>query len=467
MCFPSPSRFHRLWAPLAAIALSGISNAQSSIASYNGLHAIVGARIEIGDGRVIDKGTLVIQDGMIVAVAADAAVPRGADILDGKGLTLYPGFIDAYTTKGYKAPPDSPQVDPDANIGSYAPAFMRESARKGIFPENRAIANLALTDDILKSYRRVGFTTVLVAPSGGDLSGDAALVNLSGRPARECAVLSSVGTTLGFGGRAWGAGYPGSLLGHIAQLRQTFLDAQWYHAVNQSFQAGGIHRPPADDVLSALQPVIAGKHPVIFDADSEYQIVRSLDLSSEFQLRPMIAGGNDAWTQVDALKKAHAPVLLSISFTKEPADPPSPAEKTASAPVKENPLKLAERIRLYKETLKNAAVIAKADIPFALTTKGSNPSEFMANLRKAIEAGLPKEKALSSLTIDSARIFGVDRQLGTLEVGKIANVIVLSGDFLKPETKVKMLYIDGRKFDPDKTPIAPLPHVPYGDRDGN
>ncbi len=467
MCIPFPKRAHRLWVPIAMSALVCIANGQSSIASYNGLHAIVGARIEIGDGRVIEKGTVVIRDGMIVAVAADAAVPRGADIVDGKGLTIYPGFIDAYTTKGYKAPAESAQVDPDVITADYAPAFMRENVRKGITPENRATANLALTDDLLKSYRGVGFTTILVAPSGGDLSGVASLINLSGRPARESIVVANVGETLGFGGRAWGAGYPGSLLGHIAQLRQTFLDAQWYRSVDRSFQAGGFQRPPSDDALVALQPVIAGKVPVIFDADSEYQIVRSLDIASEFQLKPIIAGGNEAWTQVDALKKAEVPVLLSIFLSKEPSEAPPSPEKTEPAPVKENSIKLAERKRLYAETVKNASLIAKAGIPFALTTKGGSPTDFMANLRKAVEAGLSKEAALKSLTIDSAKIFGVDRQLGTIEVGKIANVIVLSGDFLKADTKVKMVYIDGRKFDPSKATPAPAPRMRFGGEDGN
>lgn len=467
MCIPFSKRAHYLWVPVVMSALTGIAFGQSSVASYNGLHAIVGARIEIGDGRVIEKGTVVIRDGMIVAVAADAAVPRGADIVDGKGLTVYPGFIDSYTTKGYKAPPESAQSDPDANAADFAPAFMRETVRKGIYPENRAVANLALTDDLLKSYRGAGFTSALVAPSGGDLSGVAALVNLSGRPARESSVLSDFGATLGFGGRAWGAGYPGSLLGHIAQLRQTFLDAQWYRSVDRSFQAGGIQRPPSDDALIALQPVISGKQPVIFDADSEYQIVRSLNISTEFALKPIIAGGTEAWTQIDALKKADIPIFLSLAFGKEPSDPPTSADKSLPTPDKENPMKLAERKRLYSETLKNAAAVAKAGIPFALTTKGSSPTEFMANLRKAVEAGLPRETALKGLTIESAKIFGVERQLGTVEIGKIANIVVLTGDFLKADTKVKMVYIDGRKFDPSKTAVAPAPRMRFGGEDGN
>jgi len=455
--------------PVVLLGLTGLAQAQSSVASYNGLHAIVGARIEIGDGRIIEKGTVVLRDGMIVAVAADAAVPHGADVIDGKGLTVYPGFIDAYTTKGYVAPPTPKAPDPDTVTADYASAFMRETVRQGIRPEARATEGLALTDDLLKSYRSAGFTTVLVAPSGGDMSGMAALINLSGRPTRESTVLPIVGETFAFGGRAFGDGYPSSLLGHIAQLRQTLLDAQWFHAVEQSFQAGGITRPPSDDSLLALQPVTAGRLPAIFDAESEFQIERSLNLAAEFKLKPVIAGGAEAWKELDAIKRSGAPVLLSIAFGKEPGSaPPAKPDSPVDAVEKENPLKLAERLRLYKETLMNAATLSAVGVPFALTTEGTqDPAEFMVNLRKAVQAGLSKEAALRSLTIDSATIFGVERQLGTVEVGKIANVIVLTGDFLDSKTKVKVVYIDGRKIDPALgAPIA-APRIRFGGEDGN
>jgi len=478
----------RIVTPLVAVFLTSLVHGQSSIQSTNGLHAIVGARIEIGDGHVIEKGTVVIRNGMIVAVAADAAVPRGADVLDGKGLIVYPGFIDAYTTKGYTAPGSAAKTDPDTNVGDFASAFMRQNVRKGIRPEARAIENLSLGDDVLKPYQTSGFTTILVAPSGGDMSGIAALVNLSGRPSRECAVLANVGETIGFGSGGWGSGYPSSLMGHIAQLRQTLLDAQWYRAVERSFAAGGIQRPPSDDALIALQPALSGNLPVIFDADSEGQIERSLDICTEFGLKPMIAGGGEGWKQLEMLKRSGVPVLLSVAFGKDPAvKPKEPAEsalppggppkiepvklpeavKSAEPTIPENPAKVAEKVRLYKESLKNPSLLASAGIPFALTTKGTKtPTEFFENLRKAVEAGLSKEAALKGLTIDAAKIFGVDRQLGTLEVGKIANVVVTSGDFLDAKTKVKMLYIDGRKIDPTKTPPPATPRMRFEGENG-
>lgn len=452
--------------------LLSVAYCQSSVASYNGTHAIVGARIEVGDGHIIEKGTVVVRNGMIIAVASDAAVPRGAEVLDGKGLIVYPGFIDAYTTKGFAAPATPAAKDPDTVTSDYASAFMRESVRKGIRPELRSTSNLSLTDDVVKPYLSAGFTTILVAPSGADMNGTAALVNLSGRPTRECVLLASVAQVFGFGASAWGDGYPSSLMGHIAQLRQTLFDAQWYRALETSFEAGGIHRPPSDDSLAALQTLISGKIPAAFDADNEYQIERSLDICAEFGLKPIIVGGTEAWKRIAMIKASGAPVLLSVAFGKDPdakipetASPavPKPEGDRPKAPEPVNPAKAAEHQRLYREAVRNAGVLAKEGVPIALTSKGTKTlSEFFDNIRKAVDAGFPKDAALRCLTIDAAKIFGADRQTGSIEPGKIANLIVMTGDFLDAKTKVKMLYIDGRKIDPAKSGDASSPKIRFG-----
>jgi imidazolonepropionase-like amidohydrolase len=332
---------------------------------------------------------------------------------------------------------------------------------------------------VTKPFLNAGFTTLMVAPSGADLSGTAALVNLSGQPVRDALVSANVGEVVNLGGNAWGPIYPSSLMGHIAQLRQTLLDAQWYTKVVSAYQHGGAHRPPVDDSLTALQPLIAGHTPAIFDALTEYQIVRALNISGEFGLKPIIAGGKEGWTQIEALKSAGAPVLLSLAFGKDPHPKPVPAPdpkaKPAAEPpasdkpaeVPENPLKVAESVRLYEEKVKNASALVTAGIPIALSTQGcKDTNEFFENLRKAVAAGLSKDAALKALTIDSARIFGVDRLLGTLEVGKVANVTVMTGDFLKAESKVKMLYIDGHKIDPSKGEAPATPRFRFGGEEG-
>ena len=206
------------------------------------VYAIQNAKIEIGDGRVIETGTVVIRDGFIDAVGVSVPVPPEAQLIKGDDLIVYPGFIDAHATKGLKLPDAQADQDTPPNSTSSAAPYMRAANRKGIRPELRASDALALTDDTISPMRTAGFTTVLFAPDGGMLSGTDALVNLSGKPKRESIVQSAVGLELGF--QAKGDDYPGSLLGVFADLRQTFYDARYYQTLQTAF-AQRLRPPPA------------------------------------------------------------------------------------------------------------------------------------------------------------------------------------------------------------------------------
>lgn len=447
--------------------------------------AIVGARIEVGDGRIIAKGTVLIRDGVIAAVGASVAAPPEAEIIKGDGLIVYPGFIDGGTSSGLKLPDAQPDQDARPDAGVLVPTAMREANRKGVRPEVRAADWLALTESDLQTARKAGFTTRMIAPSGGMFNGVGALVNLSGLPPRDCLLLPETALDCAFK-TPRGDGYPGTLLGVYAQFRQTLLDAQWYRQAQVAYDRGGPKRPPVDRVLEALQPVLHGERLALFEADSENEIDHVLLFSDQFGLHPMLSGGSFAWRRVDLLKQHPLPILLSLDFGPEPAEPPkeapgpkpkapekpqatapkpsAPEKGAASAPAKDAakptsdaetddgddtpPAVLAEKKRLYQERTANAAQLYRAGIPFGFTTRGvKSLDEFRQHLQKAVQAGLPKEAALRALTLDAARIWGVERHLGTVETGKLASLIVMSGDFSDPKSKVKYLLIDGKKFD--------------------
>ena len=536
--------------------------------------ALVGVRVEVGDGRVLNKATILLRHGLIVAVGPDVKVPADAEVIKGDGLTVYPGFIDGQMTSGFTLPAAQPDQDRAPDTGSDAPASMRLANRKGIRPEMRAADYLTLTDAALGPIRQAGFTTALVAPSGGSISGVSALVNLSGAPKRDAVILSAVTMGFGFGSagsglrmnvdpsapRPSGTGYPGSLLGYIALLRQTLLDAQYYRTVETAFAKGAGQRPPADDSLLALQPVLTGSLPAVFDADSENQIVRALNIADEFGLKPVVSGGGDAWKLAPMLARRQIPVLISLNFGDEPgalktpatgapglpgaarpggrpgggrrsgvpaeqptappvapgvqpvAPPVAPGANPAVPPVTpganpavppvvpsgnpavpgvppteapvvpsaivtvspddedETPKSvIAEQHRKWDEKVANAAKLQAAGVSFIFTTKGlRTPTEFMDNLRKAIKAGLSRDNALKALTLNAAKLYSVDRQMGTVEAGKIADLVVMSGDFADSKTKVRYLFIDKSKFDlendrPSARPSFPIPTLSEDD----
>lgn len=433
--------------------MAALARGQSSVPSEARIHAIVGARVEVGDGRVLDRATLVIRDGTIVALAPDAVVPSGAYVLDGKGLTLAPGFIDAWTDKGTALPDAKPDQDAAAPRTEYASAFMREANRKGVRPELQARTLLNLNDDFAKPYRSAGFTTVMAVPAGGYLAGVGTLVNLSGRPSRESVVVPQTALGIDFEGSAPGDAYPTSLLGRIAQVRQAFEDARGLRTNAAAFTAGGTRRPASDPVLESLLPALDGVLPAAIEADTPAQIDRALLVAETYGLKPILVGGLQAYKRIDRLKGI--PMILGLNFGEAPlvADP-GEGDDTPPDEVET----VAERGRLFNEAAHNAVLLQAAGIPFALSTHGSKDvGEFVTRLRTAVKNGLPRAVALRALTLDAARLFRVERTMGTLEVGKAANVTAFTGDFLDEKTKVKMIYIDGRRIDPEAKPLPPAP----------
>lgn len=425
-------------------------------------YAVVGARVEIGDGTVLEKGTVLIRDGLIQAVGPDVAVPPEAEVVPGEGLTVYPGFVDGLNSQGLTLPPAVPQQDTPPDLGADAPAFMREANRSGIRPELRAADHLALTDAQLIPMRQAGFTTALIAPTGGILDGVGALVNLGGQPRREAVVLSRAGMHAGF--RTTRGSYPGSLLGVFSHFRQALLDAQRYGLLQSRFETGGGRRPAADETLAALQPVLRGEIPVIWDADNPNEIRQAIALSDEFRFKLIISGGAEAWKVAPLLKERQIPVLVALNFPPEPRmRTPMPASGEQPAEEDEPEAVRQDRKRQRDERVANAVRLREAGVRFAFTTRGTrNPAEFTANLRRATQAGLPKEAALQALTRDAAALLGAERQMGTLTPGKIANLTVLSAAFTEPTARALWMFIDGRKFQPEKERAPNTPAAPMG-----
>lgn len=450
--------------------------------SFPNSFAITQARVFVGDGKVLEKATVLIRDGLIEAVGTDVMIPPDAEVIKGDSLVIYPGFIDAHTTKGLKLPDWQPNQDEPPDTSVDAPPFMRLANRKGVRPELRAVDCLALDAFVLVPYRQAGFTTALFAPSGGAINGMSVLVNLSGAPKRDCVVKPVVAMHFAFQMPRTVRGYPSSLMGIFAHLRQTLLDAHYWRAMKAAFENGSGKRPPADDSLMALQPVLNGTMPVIFDADSENEIRRAIKFADEFGLRLIISGGREAWKVADELARRKIPVIVSLAFGPEPRRPsvrrqppkrpekspeppaePQPEEKSLTEQEEEAEIEEAvfkEQQRQWQERVANAAKLHRAGVLFAFTTRGTrNFSEFWQNLRRAIQAGLPKEIALRALTVNPAKLFGVDSHMGTVEAGKVANLVVMTGEFTDEKAQVRYLFIDGRKFEPmrERVPSRPTP----------
>jgi imidazolonepropionase-like amidohydrolase len=409
------------------------------------VHAIRDARIVLEPGTVLPKGTVILRDGLIEAVGETVKIPADALILDGKGLTVYPGFVDALSNWGFDGTLRRSAVGDPApeDLSSEALAVTKPDNRKGMTPEFLVRAALKDDPEQADAWRKQGFTAHLIAPDGGFFVGSSAVVSLSGAPPRESVLRSPVAQHASFRLGA-GTDYPRVLMGAIAHCRQTLLDAGRHGRLLQAFEAGGRvgRRPPEDPALEALAAVLDGKRPVVFEADTADQINRALDFAAEFRLQPILFGAEDAWKVAARLVRDRVPVILRLDFEDEPG-----GEATRDLPQRVR----EDRARQRKERRACAAVLARAGVTFAFATQGLPPErpweKWRPHLRQAIEAGLSAESSLRALTLDAARILGVGTQVGSIAAGKAAHLTVLDGDFQEPKTQVRHLFIDGRRFD--------------------
>jgi imidazolonepropionase-like amidohydrolase len=433
----------RLLATLLAvplfIALAIVSSAQNSgIDTY----AITNARIVTMSGASIERGTVVVRNGLITAVGANVTAPADARIIDGAGLTVYPGLIDSYTNLAL--PESSPLPSPGAGGGAF---FLAQQAARpggpnstqpvGLQPETMAEETIRAASADVDSARNVGFTTALTLPRSGIWMGQSALINLAGDTTHQMIVKSPVAMHVGF--TPLRGSYPGSLMGVFATLRQMMLDSQRYRDSLQIYERSprGVRRPDTDRSLAALIPVIEGKMPVVMLANTEREIARALDLAAEFKLKLIIAGGRESARLTDRLLKQNVPVLLSLNL---------PRRTTVAMPEADpEPLRvLRERV----EAQQTAGRLAKAKVRFGFQS-GSlpNAADIMVNANRTIENGLSADDALRAFTIWPAEILGVGDQLGSIEVGKIANLTVTRGDLFDRNSRIAHVFIDGRPVD--------------------
>lgn len=392
-------------------------------------YALVGATIIIAPGQTIESGTVVIRDGKIDSVAAGDVVPEGLRRIDVKGKTIYPGFLDSHTEIALNGVPE--------------PGYWNAQ----VTPQ-RVVATGFTSDEALnKTLRSQGFTARIIAPQAGIIKGQSAVVlTADGSPAvaviNESAALH-VRLTVPFGD---GHGYPNSPMGAVALARQAMYDAQWFGQAHAAVRAdASLPRPDANVALAALGEYLDGTGLIVADAPNELFALRADRFAREFSLRLALLGSGNEYRQLDAIRDTRRTVILPVDFPKSP-------EVTSPAAALNVSLEELMHWRLAPE---NPGRLVKAGVPIALTTAGlSDRGKFLEQLRKAVERGLPAEAALRALTTTPAELFAVDHLVGTVEAGKIANLVVADGDLFESKSKIVATWVSGRQYELKPEPVA-------------
>jgi imidazolonepropionase-like amidohydrolase len=394
-----------------------------------GTFAIVGARIVTVSGATIENGTVVISGGKITAVGANVTVPSGAERIDGKGLSVFPGMIDAGTNMGLAE--ITLAVAGSVDLTEVGTMNANAKAIKGIHPHS---AHVNVT-------RVNGVTTVLSAPTGGLISGQSAIINLNGSTADEMAVVTVHSLIINFpriafggGGGFGGFGGPPPATDYneavrrrdtqVEELKKIFRDAENYlRAREASSKDKSLPHVAVDQRLDAMAPYIRGLQPIIFTSERERDIRAVAKFVGEMKVKGIIAGGQEAWKAADVLKSNNIPVIYTNIY---------------SLPVRQDDA--------YDFFYEAPSKMQQAGVKFCIATgdTGANARELPYQAGMAGAFGLSKEDALKSVTMYPAEILGVADKMGSLDVGKMANVVVADGDILDARTNIKYLFINGR-----------------------
>jgi imidazolonepropionase-like amidohydrolase len=446
---------------LAVAASAGTVWAQVGTDRVEGLrdntprwHAITGARLVLSPDRTIERGTLVMKDGVIVAVGADIPVPAGARVWMLVGRTVYAGFVDLNSNVGVPAVlrplPAAAPAAPGA--GRTATGETRPLAARAMGAKNRVVRpdleiapQLEIKADEIKAARELGFTTVLAAPATGILRGQSALLNLADLPntahVGSMVLMPRAAQHLSTEiERSGENAYPNSVMGAIALIRQTLYDARWYRGVNEFPRPAGstAERPQTNASLEALAPLLAGRQPAIFQADGEQDFQRASRIRDEFSLRMIAKGNGLEYRRAAQLKSLKMPVIVPLNF------PAVPEIENPDSAI-DVPL---EALQHWERAPSNLAELQKAGIEFAITASGlrEGPREFWPNLRLAVKRGLPARDALAALTTVPAKLIGAN-QVGTLEPGRLANLVVANGNLFEIDTaEIELSFVDGQPY---------------------
>ena len=399
--------------------------------------AVKDCRIVTQAGSPIEKGTVVIRDGLIEAVGAKVDIPADAEVIDGSTLTVYPGLIDSLGKSLLKLPEQ--KFDQTKMLtGQYT------DEDRGIKPEFKAFDYFEITKSTLEKYHKAGITAAQVLPERGVFTGQASVFSLSGTDKNVNLILRDTCLGVGFSMSSFMV-YPSSLMGVVAMLRQELSDAAYFDSYNTRWkkEMNGISRPEYSGKHEMLSDYAAGRKPVVFLCRNQNDIRRAIDMAAELKLDYFICDvGNEAFRVIPELKEAKARVFLPLTFK-------APGTSIHAQKGRETRDK-AEK-ELYP---KNPVQLAEAGIPFTFSSIGTDdPSSFREGIQKAIENGLPPEKALDALTVDAAKFLNLEKAIGTVEPGKMANLALVEGDILAKEAKVMYVFADGNKFELKDTAV--------------
>ncbi len=384
-------------------------------------------------GKVIDLGGVLIRDGLIQAVGKDLKAPSDAKVIEADSMYIYAGFIDGLSNLGVP----KPKNDADDRRGGqreYNPSY----ERAGIQTERNVVGMLAPEDKSIEEMRALGFTAAHVVPHGEMLPGQGAVILLGGDDAGKMVVSEGSSLFAQFEGAS--GVYPGTDMAIMSKFRELYQQARQHKSHNASYAKNplGMSRPAQNDVLAAFGPSIDGKRPIFFAVDGIKEMHRAITLSKELGFPLGIADVSMGQKAAEAIKASGASVFLTLDLPSAPKK--DKKEEEMDPEKKKLEAARAAAMKLHEE---QAAMMVKAGIPFGFSTMSAKAKDVRANLGRMIKAGLTEDQALAALTTEPARLLGVANIMGSVEKGKIANLVVTDQPYFAEGANIRYVFVDG------------------------
>jgi len=436
--------------PIALLALLSLVTATCALAQGGEpqYFAIRGAKVVPVSGPPLENATVVIGRGVIIAVAADAAIPADAWVVEGKGLVVYPGLVDSFTDVGIAPTAPAAPAEGGPRRGGEVARGPEDRPQTTIW--RKAADEASLADKRIETWRSAGFTTVVSAPKGGFFPGQAAVLDLAGERNGDLVVKSPVAIPVvmrATGGFA--SGFPDSLMGVIGYEHQFLLDTDWLARANAAYDKNpkGTARPRYDRASAALSDALQDHAFFLIASNTALDMRRVLAIAERWKISAAIFGGQAGYEIADEIAARKTPVIIDLKWPE--------AEKDAD-PDDQPSLRT---LRFRDRAPSTPAAFVKAGVKFSFASGAqSDPKALLKAVKKSIDAGLAPDAALRALTLSPAEIFGVADRLGSIEKGKIANLVVADGDLFNEKTKIKLVFVDGHRFtihEPEKPKDAP------------
>jgi len=432
---------------LAAAPLTATTEFRQPLPS---VFAIVDVSVVTEPGRQLNNATVVIRDGLIESVGVERVPPADAQVIrferadDQPPLTIYPGLIESFLPVDF-------EIDEDAEI---------PAGRHSLIHPERTIDAEDWPADAIEQYRSAGFTTALLAPRGGLLAGQSTLANLGDGGLKANRLAGGLAQHASLHGRDVFGGYPQSLMGSIALLRQTLADARWQSSAQSAWQRNPSQpRPDWMEGLQALAPVRTGDQPLVVESQDALDSLRIFSLIDR-DTNLVIVGSGREYQRLDRIAERGAPHILPLNF------PDAPDVEEAEGNANGNRDVALEELRHWHQAPENPARLIDAGVQVLLTSHGQpSPGDVFAEIATAVERGLDAEQALAALTTGPAEWLGIADRAGRIAPGYMANLLLVEGDLLVESPAISEVWVDGRRY--QKAALEPPEIDPAGTWDLN